>query len=77
MRQTSDRQRPPLEPRGEITMELLLIALPLSFLLVSAEVLRHRREEEGKAHRRKEQEAWDRFRRLMIRPTAVAGGLPA
>jgi hypothetical protein len=42
--------RPPLEPRGESTMELL-IAFPSIFLFLLAEVVRHRREEEEKAHR--------------------------
>jgi hypothetical protein len=42
--------RPPLELRGESTMELL-IAFPSIFLFLLAEVVRHRREEEEKAHR--------------------------
>jgi hypothetical protein len=53
-------------------MELLLIALPAIFLFSLAEVLRHRREEEEKAHRQQEQEAWECFRRLMIRPCPSA-----
>jgi hypothetical protein len=41
----------------------LLIALPSIVLFFLAEVLRHRREEEEKAHRLQEQEAWECFRR--------------
>jgi hypothetical protein len=63
-------QATPLEPRGESTMELL-IALPSIFLFLLAEVLRHRREEEVKAHRRQEQEAWECFRRLLTRPATA------
>jgi hypothetical protein len=42
----------------------LLIALPSIFLFVLAEALRHRREEEEKAHRRQAQEAWECFPRV-------------
>ena len=49
-------------------MELLVIVLPPIFFFFLAEVLRHRRAEEAKTHGRHEQEAWERFRRLMTRP---------
>jgi hypothetical protein len=49
----------------------LLIALPSIFLFLLAEVLRHRREEEEKTHRRQKQEAGERFDRLMNRPAAA------